>query len=332
MPSDIFEYETSPQGSRWAWLSSQGLGVLCGQATVLLLAMGSILLTATRDGASAQIVMDELRGFFIDFSVAHVWLYALVPILCLYGLNVILATWKNVSRKWRTGIRAPAAYAAAVIHLSFLVALLAHLVGGVWSADQGSVMVGPSWQELGDGRQARVAAMDVERLPDGGVKQVRATVEVRSTRGDLSESIVSYNGPLSSGLGTDLWLLIRPSAVPGAAHLVRGEDRCEVELHSSCDLGNVQVQFLYLHPPTHARAGAFARVRVTVEPNSAVQDFWLMPGHPARISDGSTVALEGIDARPAILLRRRHAPGNAWAMLAALLLALGLAMMWRRFL
>lgn len=276
--------------------------------------------------------MDDLRGFFVDFSVVHAWFYALVPVLGLYGLNVFLATWQNVLRKWRGGIRAPVAYAAAVIHLSFLVGLFAHLVGGVWSVEQGSVMVGPSWQELGDGRQARVVAMDIGRLPDGGVKQVWATIEVRSAGGNVSESIISYNKPLSSGLGTDLLLLVRPSAVPGAAQLVRGRDRCEVEMHGSCDLGDVRAQFLYLHPPTGARAGALARVRVTVEPNDAAEDLWLMQGRPTRMADGSSLALEGISTRPAILLRRRYAPGNVWALLSAVLLALGLGMMWRRFL
>jgi hypothetical protein len=43
------------------------------------------------------------------------------------------------------------------------------------------------------------------------------------------------------------------------------------------------------------------------------------------------LSLERFATRPAILLRGRHAPGNPWALLASLLLALGLLMMWRRF-
>jgi len=35
--------------------------------------------------------------------------------------------------------------------------------------------------------------------------------------------------------------------------------------------------------------------------------------------------------KPAILLRHRRAPGNPIALLASLLLALGLLLMWRRF-
>ncbi len=54
MPSDLPLHSAGPPTSRWSWLSSQGLGVLCGQATVLLLAVDSIVLAATRDGISVS--------------------------------------------------------------------------------------------------------------------------------------------------------------------------------------------------------------------------------------------------------------------------------------
>ncbi len=332
MPSDPLPIDAAPQQSRWAWLYSQGLGVLCGQATVLLLAVGSVLLAATRDGASSRIAMDDLRAFFIDPSPVHLWFYLLLPVLGLYGLNAFLATWQNVVRKWRGGIRAPSAYAAAVIHLGFLFGLLAHLVGGLGSEEGGPVVLGPAWQELQDGRQARVLAVEVEPLPDGGIKQVHATVEVRDGRGEVCEAMVRFNEPLSTGLGGDLLILARPGAVLGAAHLVRGAARCQLENEESCELGGMHAQLLYLHPPQRAGEGTLARVRLTGLPGSRAQDLWLNLGRPVRLADGSLLALEKVDTHPAIVARQRHAPGNPWALVAAVVLALGLGMMWRRLL
>jgi hypothetical protein len=334
MPSEPLQTIASHEGprSRWAWLWSQGLGVLCGQATVLLLALGSILLAATRDGASARIAMDDLRGFFVAPSPVHVWLYLLLPVLGLYGLNTFLATWRNVVRQWRNGRRMPRAYAAPVIHLAFLTGLLAHLVGGLWGGEQGPLLVGPAWQDLEDGREARVTALEIEHLPDGGLKQVRATLEVREPGGDVSEPTVSYNGPLSSGLGSDLFLLARAVSVPGAARLSReGADRCQLEVEATCDLGGIQARLLYLHPPARRGGAALARVRLRASPRGSTEDLWLTQGQPHRLPDGTRLTLEGIDPRPAILLGRRHAPGNPWALLASILLLLGLGMMWRRF-
>ena len=107
---------------RLAWLRSQGLGLVCGFATVLLLAVGSVVLTATREGASASVGLDDLRGFFAPPRLEHAWLYLLLPVAALYALNTLLATWDTVGRKWRAGLRAPTAYAASVVHVGFLVA------------------------------------------------------------------------------------------------------------------------------------------------------------------------------------------------------------------
>jgi len=330
MPSDLHVSATAAGGRHWAWLSSQGLGVLCGQATVILLAIGSVVLAATRDGASARIAMDDIRGFFEPASLTHLWFYLLVAVLTLYALNTTLATWQNVARKWRDGVRAPRFYAPALIHLAFLTGLLAHGVGGLWGGELGRVLVGPAWKDLGGGRQARVVALDVDSHSNGTMKQIRASVELRSAAGAVTPALVRYNGPLSWALGSDLLLLIRPHAVP-AVRLARGVHHCDLEVEGSCDLGGLQVELLYLHPPLRAGQGAFAQLRARGADAGEPEVFSLTPGQPRPLADGSLLSVEAIEARPAILLQHRHAPGNPWALLASVLLVLGLAVMWRRF-
>jgi hypothetical protein len=332
MPGELLQTVAGAPQSRWAWLWSQGLGILCGQATVLLLALGSVVFSATRDGASARIGMDDLRGFFVEPSVVHVWLYLLIPVLGLYALNTCIATWRSVVRKWREGRRAPQDYAAPVIHVAFLIALLAHGIGGLWGSDGGPIQVGPSWQDLEDGREARVTDLVIDHLPDGGIKQVRALLEVREPGGAVTESTVSYNGPLSSGLGSELFLLARPSFVPGAAELVRdGGSRCRVELEASCDLDGLQVRLLYLHPAAGQGGGSLARVHLRASPNTSGEELWLAQGRPRQLTDGSSVMLESIEHLPGVILLRRHAPGTPWALAASIFLVAGLALMWRRF-
>ena len=333
MPSDRAAalVETDPaSSSRWDWLSSQGLGVLCGQATVLLLAIGSVVLASTRDGASAMIGMDDIRGFFAPPAMVHLWFYCLLPVLGLYGVNTFLATWKSVTLKWRNGVRRVQAYGASVVHLGFLLGLFAHLVGGLGSAELGQISLGPDWTALGDGREARLIALDVPRNPDGGIKQVEARVALRDGAGVHSTATVSYNGPLSSGLGSDLLLLLRPGSVVLAA-LRLGDARCTLGAEASCSLGAAEAKLLFLHPPRERGTAAMARVRIRPRPGSPASEFWLQEGVPAPLSDGSRIVLEGIEARPAIHLRRRHAPGNPWALFSTVALAAGLAMMWRRF-
>jgi hypothetical protein len=243
MPSD--------SAPRWGWLRSQGLGLACGLSTAGLLAIGSVVLAATRDGASAGIHMDDLRAFFEPPRAVHLWLYLLVPVCALYALNTVLATWDTVVRKWRAGARAPGAYAASVVHVGFLLALVAHAAGGLWGRDGGGVVVSRAWQPVPGFGEVRLVSLDVDSLPGGMPRAARARLEVRDGSGGIREEEVGYNAPLSGGAGARLALL--------------------------SDLG---------------------RLRATGE--------------------------------PAILLRVREAPGNPWALAAALVMAAGVALLWRK--
>jgi hypothetical protein len=321
---------TRTGASRTEWLFSQGLGVICGQATVSLLAIGSFVLASTRDGASAGISMDDMLAFFRPVSAVHLWFYLLVLVLTLYALNTTLATYRNVVKKWRAGVRAPRFYAPAVIHIAFLVGLLAHGVGGIGGAELERVLLGPSWSQLGDGREARVTGLEVDSNPDGSMKQLHASVETRDAGGSPTEAVVNFNGPLSRGLGSELMLLLRPQSVP-ALQLARGEDRCAVEAAGICELGDVRVELLYLHPPLQPGQSPFAQLRLQNAGEGDAEAFPLTPGESKQLADGSLLSAERIGPRPAVLLRHRRAPGNPLALLSSLLLGLGLLMMWRRF-
>jgi hypothetical protein len=318
--------------SRFAWLRSQGLGIACGLSTVFLFTVGSFVMAATSDEASAGIGMDDVRTFFERPSIAHLWFYLLLPVLSLYALNTVLATWDNVSRKIRSGIRAPSAYAPAVVHLAFLVALLAHAVGGLMSEERGQVILGVEWSRLPDGREARVLSIETDQLPDGMPKAVRAQVEVRDEAGSTSRTVVGYNEPLSRGLGKDLYLLIRELRAPTAVTLAVGDGRCTVQEGAACAIGTQSFELLRLMAHGRRGPGLLARVRVIPAKPSAPHELWLVPGMEADLPDGGSLRIAGVESQPLLILRARLAPGNPWALVAALLLVAGLVLMWRRFL
>jgi hypothetical protein len=324
-----------PAPGRLAWLRAQGLGVACGLAAVVLLAVGSVVIPLTRDGASRDLAFDEIRPFFTSPSIAHAWFYLLIPVFILYALNVVLATWHNVLRKWRAGQRALSAYAPAVIHLSFLVALVAHLVGGLFSQETGPVVVGPEPTVLGDGRIARAVSVDVDRLPSGMPKAVRAVLEVTpATGGAPVRHEVGYNRPLARGLGVDLHLLHDVGQVPGAAQLASGDLACEVTVGDSCLLGRMRVWLRALEHPAPGTDMLLARVAVAPASGSggaALQEHRLMPGGGILLADHTPLKLASIEPRPAVVLRGRHAAGNPWALAAAAILGLGVLLMGRRF-
>jgi hypothetical protein len=313
---------------RWAWLRSQGLGLCCGFGTVVLLAVGSVVLAATRDGASAGIGLDDLTGFFERPSWAHAWLYLLFPLAGLYALNTTLATWDSVARRWRNGVRAPGAYAAAVIHVGFLLALAAHAAGGFLSEERGQVLVSSGWQPLPAFGEARLVSLDVDALPNGMPRSVRALVEVRPAGGGPAvREEVGYNQPLSAGVGGRLALL-QDFGQLLVAHLASGDATCALAEGQSCRLAGQEVTVLRVAPMPGGGGGA-ALVRAP-GPDGAVTDRWLAGAQLAVLAGGRPLALERVAPEQAVVLRVREAPGTPWALAAALVLALGTGLMWRR--
>jgi hypothetical protein len=307
-------------------LRSQGLGLACGFATVALLAIGSVVLAATRDGASAGVHMDDLRAFFSPPRAAHAWFYLLLPVAGLYALNTVLATWDTVTRKWRIGIRAPTAYAASVIHLGFLLALLAHAVGGLLGRDGDGVLVAGEWRRVPGFGQARLLSLEVDALPDGMPKEVRARLELRDPAGRTSERIVGYNAPLSAGGGARLALLADLGQVR-VARLDSGSGTCVLAEGQSCELGGEPLALLGFAPGRGGAAVPFLRAR---GPSGAVEVRAVPQGGELALPGGAAVRLSGVAREPAVVLRTRDAPGNPWALASALLVSIGVALLWRK--
>lgn len=323
----------SPERRGWgALLRSQGLGLCCGLATVALLAIGSFVLAATRSGASAGIGMDDLRGFLARPSWVHSWFYLLGGVLGLYALNTALATWHSVARKVRAGVTSPARYAPALLHLSFLLALLAHGVGGLLGEEQGEAVIvrDAGWQPLPGGREAHLLSLAVERLPNGMPREVRAEVELRGAGGQLERTVVGYNQPISSGLGSQLHLLSDMGQVP-VARLALAGSACALPAGGSCRVGDVELALLGAAEPGRAGPRGLAQVRVG-RPGAPPATLVLTEGREVPLADGRPLRLDGVEPRDAILVRSRATPGNPWALLSALLVGLGVALLWRRFL
>jgi len=314
-----------------ALLRSQGLGLACGFGTVLLLAVGSFVLAATRDGASRAIAMDDLRGFFAPPSWAHLWLYLLVPVFGLYALNTALATWHSLSRKIRAGVRAPSRYAAALLHVAFLLALVAHGAGGLWGGERGEAVLAEGvWQGLPGGTEARLRSLAVDRLPNGMPREVRAAVDLRDGAGREEQVVVGYNQPISSGLGAELHLLGDMGQTP-VAEISLGADRCTAVSGGACSLAGMEIALLGAVEPGRMGPRAMAQVRVE-RVGAAPQALWLVEGREVPLLDGRPLRLDSLAPRPAILVRSRSAPGNPWAFFSALVIVAGIALLWRRFL
>ncbi len=310
---------------RWAWLRSQGLGVLCGQLTVALLGVGSVVIPATRDGASAEVHFDDVTAFFSRPSWVHAWFYALLGVLALYALNTALCTWDSLRAKLARRVREAGAYAPAIIHLSFLLTLVAHLVGGLWTREHEPVTITASWVDVGGGRQARLLSVVEESLKNGRPKSVEATLEFKDAAGRVTARTLGYNAPLSDGLATELLLLEQAGRLPGALVFSLGASQCSARRETPCVLGGRTLQVLEVYEGE--RPAALVRLTGPGGPEQLV----LGEGSTRPLRSGEELRFAGMTLEPAVLVRGRTVPGMPWAAAAALVMAVGLVLMGRRW-
>lgn len=315
-------------------LRSQGLGVICGLSTVVLLAIGSFVIPATRDGASAAVHFDDLTAFFTEPSWVHSWLYLLVVVMVVYGVNTAYATVFNVVQKLRHGVRRISAYAPALFHLGFLVALVAHLVGGVATTEGGQLVIGPEWTELTETTEVRLVSMEIETHPTGMPRSVTGHVQLRDAAGLVWTDTVGFNDPIVTAGGVDLALLANYVPAVPAAKLKIGSRTCRLLVGASCATANGRVELGSLNgtPGDPNLAGASAVVTITPPGVGTARRALVSAARPVKLTGEIEITLEAIELYPAVLVRRRHSPGTPLALASAILLAIGVLMMGRRWL
>ena len=294
--------------SRWSWLSSQGLGLALGQATVALLGLGTVVLAATRDGASAGVQLDELGGFFSPLRWTHLWMYVLLPVVALYGLNTLLCTWQSVRARWRRGTREAMAWAPTAIHVSFLFALLSHLVGGFFNHEGESLTLTREWTALDDGRRVRLVHLETERTRSQKVKGLRATIEVAQPSGATEQTVIGYNQPLSSGLGSDLLLVSQAGQLMMASFSLGGQE-CRTSVPGECALGGARLTARALRQSAQWGAKQVAVIAVA-EPGVPVESFPLAEGSSRTLASGKRLSFDAVRAEDAVEVRHRLAPGH----------------------
>jgi hypothetical protein len=332
MPSSVGPDTSNGIASRaLAIIKSQGFGIACGLLTTLLLAVGSFVIAATGEGASAGVSMDDATIFFSKPSLWHAWFYLLIPVLGMFGLSTLLCTLDSVVEAWQAGRRVLSAYAPAILHLSFLLAMLAHAVGGFLGREDGVVAIGPSWTSLPDGRTARALSVTIEEHPDGTPQQVSAGIELRGLDGVVIPATVAYNQPISSGGGSDLLLMIRAVSEPRGVRLTSGPEACEMDgPGKACVLAGRTIRLTSVSSGGHWGDTPVAYMQI--EGATESKRIFLWPGATHMLNEsGASFRLEKISQVPTVMVRSRHAPGNPWALAAALVLGFGLVAMGRRW-
>lgn len=294
-------------------LRAQKTGVLCAVATALLLGFGSFYMDWAPEHYQG-LHGDDLRLFLEQPHLAHLWMYGLAAALTLWGLSAAVCTWDSLLSRFRRRETRLSAYGAPLLHISFVVALVLHLWGGLTGSDavhqiskRGTVVHGASY---------RMLDLHHEAWPSGMPKvlEVRLEREVDGAREDL---ILGYNDPIILHGGTTVLLLGEVGQVIRGVFELGGE-RLELGSGEAGRLGSARVE---IHDIIFRRG-----FRVPVADLSVTGAGGVAQRSMVGLNLGPGPAgLKFVDAsaEQAVLVKERHNPAFPWVLGVSVLVALG---------
>jgi len=196
----------------FAALASTRLGIVLGFTVAALLALSSLMVPDPR-GRDPLPFSESIRAFFDPPAAEFWWFYLLVAVVLAWGVNGVFGTWRTwVVRAGRRDLRFAGVF---LVHLGFLVALLAHLVAGLTAGVEDRVALSSVPTEVA-GHSLRLVDVRTAHNPDGSLRSLVATVDL----GNGEVGTLGYNQPLFFDGFTRFLLVQQPRGTPSRPVLV----------------------------------------------------------------------------------------------------------------
>ncbi|HQU31424.1 MAG: hypothetical protein HRU72_11445 [Planctomycetia bacterium] len=234
----------------YAIFKSQKLGILIGFSVTGLLIIGSLIMNFN-PRQYAGLSGEDISFFFIHKHPIHLWFYLLFLACVLYGINTFLCTLDSIIRKTRSGVKKVTLYGASVVHIGFVITLIAHLVGGLYSTTEPPITVAEEWTDLG-GVKMKVTNLTTSSYPNGMPKKITASVAIRKDGIEFSDTL-GYNNPvlLQHGISE---ILMQDYGWLASGMVLKVDDRsCNLKVNETFNVNGRQVRVADLYMPPQYR-------------------------------------------------------------------------------
>lgn len=284
---------------------SQKLGVLVGFTVTGLLIIGSLVMNFQPDqytGLSGE----DISFFFTHKKPTHSWFYLLFLACILYGINAFLCTLDSIIKKAKSGVKKIPLYGASIVHIGFVITLIAHLIGGVYSSTEPPVSVSDEWTDLG-GIEMKVDDLKTSAYPNGMPRKIEAFVSVRKD-GIVFSDTIGYNNPVLLQHGI-IEVLMRDYGWIASSVVLKVDDRtCNLKIDETFSVNDAQMRVVDLYMPPQYRYPVVKLISTT-ENNQTQQTFLPIGESNAKEIHGSKIVFADIKSMPGILVSIKNNPG-----------------------
>ena len=228
------------------FLKSQKTGIIVGFAVTGLLIIGSLIMNycpESYEGLSGE----DITFFFKEPKLIHTWFYLMFVAFAMYGICIFICTLDSILRKVKARSKKVALYGASIVHIGFLVTLVAHLVGGIWSESGRPITIADTWVQAGE-YELKVTGLDSTKYPNGMPRKITAQMKIRKDGKEYDDTL-GYNNPVLLDSGTKQFLLRNYGNMPNAVVLDIGGQPGTFHIKDLIDINGSKVLIANLYMP-----------------------------------------------------------------------------------
>ena len=200
----------------YGFLKSQKTGIIIGFTVTGLLIIGSLIMNffpESYEGLSGE----DITFFFNNPAPIHTWFYIMFVAFAMYGICIFFCTLDSILRKVKARTSKIPLYGASIVHIGFLVTLVAHLIGGIWSESGMPITIADKWVQSGE-YELKVTSLETTTYPSGMPRKIKAQMKIRKD-GEEYDDTLGYNNPVLVDSGTKQFLLQNYGNMPNGVVL-----------------------------------------------------------------------------------------------------------------
>ena len=200
----------------YGFLKSQKTGIIIGFTVTGLLIIGSLIMNffpESYEGLSGE----DITFFFNNPAPIHTWFYIMFIAFAMYGISIFFCTLDSILRKVKARTSKIPLYGASIVHIGFLVTLVAHLIGGIWSESGMPITIADKWVQSGE-YELKVTGLETSSYPNGMPRKIKAQMKIRKD-GEEYDDTLGYNNPVLVDSGTKQFLLQNYGNMPNGVVL-----------------------------------------------------------------------------------------------------------------
>ena len=294
------------------FLKSQKTGIIIGFTVTGLLIIGSLIMNffpEFYEGLSGE----DITFFFNNPAPIHTWFYVMFVAFAMYGISIFFCTLDSILRKVKARTSKIPLYGASIVHIGFLVTLVAHLVGGIWSETGIPITITDKWVQAGE-YELKVTGLETTSYPNGMPRKIKAQIEIRKDGEETSDTL-GYNNPVLLDSGTKQFLLRNYGNMPDGVVLnIDGETRA-YNIKDVIEINESKVLLANLYLPPQFRIPAIQLVSKGKD-GKYNKSYVRIGRQNAQNVKGVNVLFEDIKVTPAVVVTPKENPSIPLTLIA----------------